>query len=504
LNPGLKVLFLAAEADPFVKVGGLGDVAGSLPAALRLLSCQGGTSEDTRFSIDVRLVIPSHGNIQTQLYPQKQTLRFTIPFENGSIPVEVLETEVKGLPVYLISGPMIAAQGPVYTGDNEADGYKFTFFSLAALELARQIGWVPQILHANDWHTAAAVYALKLQRQPGSYFEHTAAILGIHNLPYLGIGAGAALAAFGLPPATGSGLPSWAQHVPLAMGLASADWIVAVSPTYANEILTPEFGAGLNDYLMTRSKSISGILNGIDSEYWDPAQDDSLSVRFDSQHLSARRLNKTALQYEFGLESSSSIPLLAMVTRLDFQKGVDLALDALRLTADVPWQAIFLGKGNPEIEKMAQQMERDFPGRFRSAIRYDATLSRRLYGGADALLLPSRYEPCGLAQMIAMRYGCVPIAHATGGLRDTIQDVSQGDGGKGFLFEAATPLELAHTIRRTLGTYSVPERWRILQVNGMRQDFSWNHSACQYLSLYQNLIAANGGEHSPDSRWVGN
>jgi len=486
----LRVLFLAAEADPLVKVGGLGDVAGSLPLALRSFS----TNDGQALQVDARLAIPFHGGIRLEDYPVKQVCSFTVPHQSGPLLAEALLVEVNGLPVYLIRGPLIQPDFPIYTSDAYADGLKFTFFSLASLELTRQLHWAPDILHANDWHTAPAVYALSRIKRGVPFFRNTASLLGLHNLPYMGWGAGPALHEFGLPPASGSALPWWAQDMPLGMGLLTADRLVAVSPSYAREILTPEFGVGLEGFLLTRQASLSGILNGLDRSRWDPETDNSLEANYNAASLEARQANKSSLQRELGLPPGPRRPLLAMVTRLDYQKGVDLLPEALRLLAATPidagqpWQVVILGTGDPAIESAVRRLEAEFPLRVRAAIGFDAALSRRIYASADMLLLPSRYEPCGMAQMIAMRYGCVPVACATGGLKDTIQDYSHSADSTGFLFNGATAEGLAEALLRALQTYANPLAWNGLQQRGMARDFSWLRSARQYLDLYQTLV----------------
>lgn len=487
MKSSLKILFLAAEADPLVKVGGLGDVAGSLPRALRELA------------VDARLALPYHGVIRRQGLPVKSLGTFSIPFHVGWTRAEAWELDLNGLPVYLIGGELLPLEAPIYSQDTAADGLKFTFFSLAALELARRLEWQPQVVHANDWHTAPAVYALGLRRKLDAFYRRTATLVGLHNLPYLGVGTASALAAFGLPPAKGSALPWWAQDMPLPLALLSADAIAAVSPTYALEILTEEFGSGLQDFLQTRRSVITGILNGLDTQRWNPQSDEALAARYGVADLEKRQANKAALQAEFNLPQDAQAGLMTMVTRLDHQKGVDLAPAALRLLAGLPaeagpaWQMIILGSGNPELEQAVRQLEADFPERVRAVLRFDATLSHRLYGGADMLLIPSRYEPCGLTQMIAMRYGCVPVARATGGLRDTIGDYQQTSASTGFLFEQASSAELAQALRRALRVFQDAAAWRGLQERGMQQDFSWERSARQYRQLYEKL-AVNGGK----------
>jgi starch synthase len=276
--------------------------------------------------------------------------------------------------------------------------------------------------------------------------------------------------------------------MPLPVGLLTADGITTPSPTYAREILTEEFGSGLHDFLRDHQEKITGILNGINTQLWDPEKDTALVERYSAGSLALRSANKKALQQEFGLKPSMEIPLLAMVTRMDPQKGVDLVPDALDLMADEPWQIIILGTGDPALETAALKLEERFPGRVRAAIRFDTQLSRRVYGGADALLIPSRYEPSGLTQMIAMRYGCVPVARSTGGLQDSIQDYSQAVDCTGFLFSEATPASLAGAMRRALTVYTDQASWRNLQLNGMAQDFSWERSARKFLDLYDRLI----------------
>ncbi|MDP3185581.1 MAG: glycosyltransferase, partial [Anaerolineales bacterium] len=235
-------------------------------------------------------------------------------------------------------------------------------------------------------------------------------------------------------------------------------------------------------FLQSRQAAFSGILNGLDTASWDPLTDPALAANFHARSLRSRPINKAALQERLGLQNDPDILLLAMVGRIDPQKGVDLLLDALRQVVDLSWQVVILGKGDASLEEGARKLEADFPGRVRAVMAYDAPLGRLIYGGADIFLMPSRYEPCGLAQMIAMRYGCVPVVRATGGLKDTVED-----GRTGFLFEAASPEALVEALRRALAAYPEQEKWRKLQRNGMEQDFSWTKSARQYLAVYQSL-----------------
>lgn len=479
----IQVLFVAAEADPLIKVGGLGDVAGSLPPALRALDPE----QTGGYLLDVRLVIPFHGAISLCPDNCKPVSVFSVPRPGGAVEARAFMAESSALPVYLIAGEPIREDAPVYSMNTAQDGEKYTFFSLAALELARSLNWQPDVLHANDWHTAISVYALRLyQDRLDSFFANTHSVLTIHNLPFLGGGVEGALRSFGIPPCDDPFLPDWARSFPLAMGLATADEIVAVSPTYAHEILTPEFGSGLPDFLKRRENRISGILNGLDMDTWDPAADSALARNYSAASINNRRANKSALQAEFDLDAEPDLPLLIFIGRMDQQKGVDLAVEGLRQVTDEPWQAILLGTGDPVLENECRRLEADFPGRVRTAIRFDPRLSRRMYAGADMLLMPSRYEPCGLAQMIGMRYGCTPVARAVGGLRDTIIDLPDPAQSTGFLFDSATPFALADTLRRAMDQFRDRPAWKARQLNGMAQDFSWQRSAIAYSGIYTN------------------
>ncbi len=480
----IRVLFVAAEADPIIKVGGLGDVTGTLPRTLRALE----PAQAMGYTLDARLAIPFHSAITARITELDPVISFPVPHPAGPIMAQAFLTHVGDLPVYLIGGDPIPADAPVYSLETRKDGEKYTFFSLAVLELARALDWAPDILHANDWHTALSVYMLMLHRADDSFFDRTRSILTVHNLPFMGGGTEEALADFGIPPLRDNRLPPWGAYQPLPMGLATADYITTVSPTYAREILTPEFGCDLQDFLQMRAGSITGILNGLDEPSWDPATDRALAENFDINTLEKRAADKQALLHEFVLQPDLNLPLLILISRMDRQKGVDLVVDGLRQVAGLPWQAILLGTGEPVLEAAMRQLEAEFPYRVRAVIRFDAQLARRMYGGGDMLLMPSRYEPCGLAQMIAMRYGCLPVARATGGLRDSIKDDQIPANSTGFLFEDSTPEALAAALRRAIAAYTGREGWQARQRCGMQQDFSWQRSAQAYVLLYHNLI----------------
>ena len=475
----IKILFLAAEAEPFVKIGGLADVAGSLPLALRSLPFEatGGAM------LDVRLVLPFHRAIRAEVATLHQAAEFSVHRHGGNIPVQVLEISSGGMPVYFISGAPISNSPTVYSPNPALDREKYAFFSLAALELTRQLDWYPDIVHANDWHTALALYALRSQ-QPDPQLRRARTVFTVHNLPYMGGDGSDVLSAYGLMPLNDDSLPKWAQTQPLPLGLWSADAIIPVSPTYAQEIQTPGFGCDLDPYLRTRTNNLSGILNGLDINTWNPETDKALAACFNANELPVRAVNKAALQKALELKDDTRIPLLVMIGRIDQQKGLDIAFEALHLMADKSWQFVLLGSGDRALEDAACRLQMDFPDRVRMAFRYDEALGRLLYGGADMFLMPSRYEPCGLAQMIAMRYGSVPVVRATGGLKDTVEE-----GRTGFLFGEASPGSMVEALRRALTVHADPEKWQHYQRNGMREDFSWPRSARRYASIYHSLLS---------------
>ena len=481
MSKTINILFLAAEAEPFVKVGGLGDVASALPRALRKLS----TDVLGDISLDARLVLPHHTVIKTESRP---LAIFPLERQGKDIPVQVSETILDGMPVYLIGGEPITSVGSVYSSNPMVDAEKYTFFSRAALELPRVLNWKADVIHANDWHTALAIYGLLLKRWAGE-MKGTASVLTMHNLPYMGADVTELLASYGMP-VTQTDLPDWARALPLPLGLFSTDAIVAVSPSYADEILTAEFGCGLEDFIHRHRDVLSGILNGIDNEMYDPSTDTAIPYMFTAENPAIREKNKIALQERLGLPADPITPMVAMVGRMDVQKGVDLALKVLGKITDIPWQFVLLGTGDSELEESARRMQMEYPGRVRVELRFDGGLARHIYAGSDMLLMPSRYEPCGLAQMIAMRYGCIPIVHVTGGLGDTVTDET------GFRFKSATPRSLRTSIVKALTVYSDREHWRLMQKKAMRVDFSWLKSAREYFQLYKTLLAKNETDNS--------
>jgi starch synthase len=470
----VKILFIASEAAPLVKVGGLGDVIGSLPKALAALGHE------------VRVAIPGYGTaIDWPRWKPQWRTRLVVPRDWGDQPAEIWETWVGSVRHYLVTGAPIPGQGPVYGSGIQEDGPKFIFFSLAALWATQALGWKPDVVHGHDYHAGAALWWLATEGRGTGFFRDIASVLTIHNLPYAGQGAGKYLGDYHLPRAAAlSALPADFHDSLLALGILGADYLSTVSPTYAREILSPEGGRGLDGVLRARADHLVGILNGIDTDVWNPAADRILAKTFDLRSLNRRAENKRALQQETGIGLLDRTPLLGVVSRLDVQKGFDVAAPVIRRWLDLGGQFVLLGAGDRAVEGAMASLELAFPGRASVRLRFDAAHAHRIYGGADALLIPSRYEPCGLTQMIAMRYGAVPIARRTGGLADTIVDA--GDpGGNGILFDELSAWSVADALERAVRVYAQPDRWAELQLRGMRSDFSWARSAAAYADFYQ-------------------
>jgi starch synthase len=475
----MRILYLAAEADPFVKVGGLADVAGSLPEAV------------ARLGHDVRVAIPLYPQIDEKTLDVAARIRVEVSRAGGGLPAEILETRRGNVSFHLIGGPPIAAASQIYGSTVEDDAPKFIFFCQAALAMCRVIGFRPEAVHANDWHTCAAVIGLDAFRRGEPDAPRVGSLLTVHNLPFMGNGAGRFLAEYGLPAFDPSPLlPAWARDSLLGLGLLRADVITTVSPTYAREILTPERGLGLEGLLGARRERLFGVLNGIDQESWNPATDAALAASFDAGTLEQRTENTRALRAAVGL-AERDVPLLGMVSRLDSQKGIDLALPALARWIGSGRQAVVLGTGDARLQRDLDSLARAHPDQMAARIGFDPALARRIYGGADLVLMPSRYEPCGLTQMIAMRYGAVPVVRRTGGLTDTVTDLAE-EGGTGFVFEAPDWESVAGALDRAAKAYADRDLWRILERRCMEKDFSWSRSAREYAALYERAAALRG------------
>jgi starch synthase len=477
----MRILMVAAEAAPLAKVGGLADVVGSLPRALSALGHE------------VRVVIPAYGSIDWPRWQPRLVARFPVYTTFGEEPAEIWETKLDEIPAFLVGGPPIPKDRWIYGRSIQEDGPKFVFFSLAALWSAEALHWKPDVVHAHDSHTGAAVWWLATEGRENPYFRDVASVFTIHNLPYAAQGASRFLGDYKLRrDAALEVLPESFRDSLMGLGILGGDALSTVSPTYAREILTSPGGYGLDGVLRLRQDRLAGILNGIDTDSWNPATDPDISRNFDAGSLARRADDKAAIQEEAGLEKDARMPLLGVVSRLVKEKGFDIAAPAVKRWLDRGGQFVLLGTGDPALEHEFAQFEMRYPRRASVRLRFDARYARRIYAGADALLIPSRYEPCGLAQMIAMRYGCVPVARRTGGLADTIVDAGDA-GGTGLMFDEFHPWALWDALERALRVYAQRPKWAQLQSNGMARDFSWAKSAMEYAALYERAVAARSG-----------
>jgi len=485
----MRVLFISAEMAPYAKTGGLGDVVSSLPRALRT---QG---------VDARVLIPLYGPVKGAYQDQLEYL-FTYQFSrrNGTADVHVHGAEFDGVPVYFLeSWPFFGSGDYIYT-DLDWDRERFVFFSQASMALAWELGqgrhgdpWFPDVLHAHDWHTGLVPFLLYEARFSPAW-EHVASVLTIHNMGYQGWEAGGWLFEAGVPGRHNPHLvyQGKADNL-LGIGIAYAHKLNTVSPRHAMELHYPRFGEGLEGLVWVRNGDFAGILNGLDMERVNSATDPNLPHCFDATNFRAERpKNKAALQQELGLQQSPNTPLIGIVSRLVAQKGIDFAAAGLRrLLAETDAQLVVVGKGEPEIEQELRRLEWDFGWKARIIIDYRVDLAQRIYAGSDLLLIPSRYEPCGLAQLYAMRYGALPVVRETGGLADTVVNYDNGPGetGTGFLFLFEEPEAVRLTLHWAIETFRYRrEAFERMQERGMRTDWSWDRPVQQYIDLYEGAL----------------
>jgi starch synthase len=473
-----RILYAASEAYPLIKTGGLGDVAGSLPQAL----LKGGD--------DVRLVLPAYQRIKQNIKSAKTLLSTHIA---GQV-VHLLQTTLPGtrLKVWLVDCPRYFDRpgNPYLDEDGEPwpdNAQRYALFCRAIVMLANdQMGldWQPHVVHLNDWQTGLVPALMATQGvRPATVFT-------VHNLAYQGLFDHATFTTLGLPPELWH-IESLEFHQQLSFikgGLVYADLISTVSPTYAEEIQTPEFGCGLHGLLHHRRADLSGIINGIDTREWNPSTDPHLVQNYDRQHLSRKQANKVALQKEYDLKQDGQVMLFGLVGRLVQQKGIDLLLEAMPELMHHPLQIAVLGSGNRLFETSLQKMSVTYKGRMAIHLGYDEAQSHRIEAGCDVFLMPSRFEPCGLNQMYSQCYGTLPLVSPVGGLADTVVDTmpeSLATGNaSGFIMQDVSTVGLIEAVQRAQKTYQQPDIWQQLQRHAMAQDFSWRHSVEQYRALY--------------------
>ncbi len=476
----LKILFLSAEVAPFAKTGGLGDIGGSLPKAL------------ADMGHDVRVVMPAYKNIE-EGYPGVEPLpgQLNVPMGDGTIPCGAFESNLPGskVPITFIAEWQLFKRDKIYGYWDDA--YRFAFFSRAALQLTVAWDWKPDIVHAHDWHTAPALTWLATAGQMDERFRGIATVFTIHNLAHQGktdwnIFDQLGIQTFSLAE------EAYGEVNFMARGIYHATLVNTVSPSYAREIMTPEGGAGLDQLLRHREYDLHGILNGLDYDSWNPATDPRLPYHFSAEDMSERLKNRRALQRYANLPQRDNIPLVAMISRLDWQKGLDImghTIHQLMNGYAGDAQFIVLGTGESHYEQMFANIATYHSNKMAAILSYNAGLASLIYAGSDMFLMPSLFEPCGLGQMIAMRYGSVPVVRATGGLADTVQDSITG-----FMFYDYSWESFWHALARAIYIYNVDrDGWQQIQHNGMMTDFSWKQSAFGYQQLYEWALARTRG-----------
>ena len=482
----MRVLHVAAEVFPLVKTGGLADVLGALPQALN------------NAGADTRLLLPGFPAVLQGLHHTRVVCELGALF--GAARATLLFGQLAGSGVggYVIDAPLLyRREGNPYLAPDGSDWpdnlQRFALLGWVAAHLASaelDVGWAPDIVHAHDWHAALA--CAYLAAQP---LRRVQSVFTVHNLAYQGRFDAADFHLLGLPGRfmASAGLEFHGQLSCMKAGLVFADRVTTVSPTYAREMATPEFGCGLDGLVRSRGADVSGILNGVDRVVWNPQTDGAIVAHFGADALAGKALCKAALQTALGLPAEPQAPLFALVSRLTSQKGLDLVLGALPELLAHGGQLAVQGSGDPQIERALAATAAQYPRRVAVRLGYDENFAHQMVAGADAMLVPSRFEPCGLTQLYALRYGTVPVVRRVGGLADTVQDVGQArDGATGFVFDAANAAALADAITRTVAAFRSPSVWRQLMQRGMQQDFSWAEAAQHYIALYRSMLPARG------------
>ena len=473
----MKVLYAVSEAKPFIASGGLADVAGSLPAALR------------RRLIGCRLVMPMYEGIPEEY---KNEMRFithiTVPVAWRRQYCGIFEMKYQGVICYFIDNQYYFKRQGIYGHYDDAE--RFSFFSRAVLEMIPYIDFKPDVIHCNDWQTALVPVYYSKYYASREGFENIKTVFTIHNIQYQGkygreiLGDVAGFSDEDAPLLENDGCINFMKG-----GIECSNAVTTVSPSYAQEILDPWYAFGLDSILNARKYKLHGILNGIDTVLNDPATDKALPAHFDAENIAGKAECKAQLQKEMGLPVRADVPVIGVVSRLVAHKGFDLikcVLDELLANSDV--QMVVLGSGEWQYESFFSEAAQRYPDKLAVKLGFIPALASRIYGGSDMFLMPSKSEPCGLSQLFALRYGSVPIVRATGGLKDTVLDSGILGEGNGFVFEDYNAHEMLHAIRRALDGYADAEGWAILRKRAMECDFSWGRSANDYIKLYKQLI----------------
>ena len=476
----MKVLFALSECVPFVKTGGLADVAGALPKELKKLGTE------------VRVILPNYS-----LIPAK--FRETFQFEKA-IKVQVgyrsqycgiFTAEHDGITYYFLDNEYYFYRDSLY--GHYDDGERFSFFSKAVLECIPHLDFSPDVIHCHDWHTAMVNFLLNAHYRQNPLYKDIKTVFTIHNLQFQGIfpyEVMSELLGLGHQYFNSEQLEFYGNVNFMKGGIIASDIVTAVSPTYKEEIKHPFFGEKLDGLLRKYSHKLIGIVNGIDDAVYNPKTDDVISATFDSDFLEGKAENKQALQHYFGLPEKENTPIIAMVTRLTKQKGLDLVSHVFHNLIQEDVQFIVLGSGDREFENFFNQMAIKYPNKVKIYIGFNEGLAHQIYAGADLFLMPSQFEPCGLGQLIALEYGTIPIVRETGGLNDTVHSFNESTGnGNGFTFKNFNAHDMLHTIRRAINFYHQKDTWSSLVQKALSQDYSWMQSAKKYNEIYEDLLA---------------
>jgi len=484
----MRILLASSEVAPFAKTGGLADVAGALPKAL------------AKLGHDVRVVLPKYRMVDTTKHGLKRILSpLPVPIAGAIENAAVWEGAIGSVPTYFIEHDDYYDRKGLYQfeeRDHPDNAERFAFFSRAILEMTQALDFIPAVYHCNDWQTGLVPTYLRTTYQRAPEFQGSGILFTVHNLGYQGLFKPAALAIANLGPELFNpfGVEFYGKVNFLKAGLVFSDLITTVSRKYSQEIQTEEFGHGLEGVLRARTRDVHGILNGIDYDEWHPSRDALIAARFSQDDVSGKAACKADLQRAFDLPERPDVPLLAVISRLTPQKGMDLVAEALDAMLELDTQFVLLGTGDADLHTAFEEAKARHPLQVGLKLGFDVTLSHKIEAGADMFLMPSRYEPCGLNQMYSLAYGTVPVVRATGGLDDTIQPFDPETGaGNGFKFADATPEALLTTVRAAVAAYRQPDQWPRLVRNGMACDFSWNRSAREYEALYREIVSRRAG-----------
>jgi starch synthase len=462
---------------PFAKTGGLADVAGALPKAL------------VEWGEDASLVLPLFEQIDRRHLRDQIIDNLDVDWRGGTTRARVFYSEAPGAPAFLIDAPEYFARNSIYGFRDDHE--RFAFFCRAALALFKRLGAPPDIVHLNDWPGGFAAALLRSRRNFDSYYARTRTLFSIHNLAYQGAFDAGELWLLGFDAEERDAFMMNGAASALKAGLMTSDWLSTVSPRYAYEIQTPEFGHGLEWILRARSGRLEGITNGVDDDVWNPATDSYLPAHYDINNLDGKRACKLDLLRSLSLPEDLDRPIIANISRLTAQKGYDLIKEAGGALLETGAFFIALGSGASEYEDFLQWMRDHAPRQVGIFKGFNESLAHRIEAGADIFLMPSLFEPCGLNQMYSTRYGTVPVVRATGGLDDTVQDFDRVRGtGNGFKFDSYTASAMLDKIYEALYCYAEPDVWRTIQLNGMRVDNSWRAAAQKYIQLYRRVIQA--------------